>query len=106
MKTETESNIQSAICEYLAAKRYFFWRSNNIPAFDWRSNQFRRLPKHTMRGLPDIIIIRQGRFIGLEVKRKGTKQSEHQVAFEKLCSEAGGAYHVVRSIEDVQAIGL
>jgi hypothetical protein len=40
------------------------------------------------------------------VKREGGKQSPDQKEFERLCVAAGGEYHVVRSIDDVQALGL
>lgn len=66
----------------------------------------RRLPKYTPRGLPDIIVVWGGMFIGLEVKTKIGKQSPDQKVFESLVKKHGGKYFVVRSIEDVQAIGL
>jgi hypothetical protein len=105
----SEATIQTSICEYLAYRKHLFWRSNNIPAFNRNTNgtvTMRRLPQYTMRGLPDIIVIREGLFIGLEVKKPGTYQSKEQKAFEKLCQEHKAFYFVVRSIDDVQAIGL
>jgi hypothetical protein len=61
-----------------------------------------------MKGVPDIILIRRGsgRFVGLEVKRVDGRLSPEQVEFGRACEEAGGEYHVVRSIEEVQALGL
>ena len=64
------------------------------------------MPKHSRRGVPDIIVVKQGQFIGLEVKRQGTCQSPEQKAFEKDVAHAGGQYYVVRSVDDVIAIGL
>lgn len=66
----------------------------------------RRLPKYTPKGLPDIVVVAGGQFIALEVKRPKTYQSPEQKAFQKLVESHGGKYHVVRSIDDVQAIGL
>lgn len=103
-----EGAVQNAICEYLEYKKRMFFRLNNIPAFNRGANgrvTMRRLPKYTPKGLPDIVVIDLGRFIGLEVKDKG-KQSESQIEMEKKIKDAGGDYYVVRSIEDVQAIGL
>ena len=57
-----------------------------------------------MKGVPDIIIVKKGQFIGLEVKRPGTYQSPEQKTFECELTDAGGQYHVVRSIDDVQQI--
>lgn len=101
-----ESEIQASICDYLAIKKYFFWRQNVIPAMN-QDGSMRRLPKYVKKGVPDIIVIKDGFFIGLEVKRKGEKQSESQELFEEGVKETGGGeYYVVRSIDDVQVIGL
>jgi hypothetical protein len=76
-----ETEIQAAICDYLALKRYFFWRQNNIPAVFTDTHgamRFRRLPKHQRRGIPDIIIIRKGIGIFLECKTDTGRQSADQ----------------------------
>ena len=100
-----ENIIQDAICQYLTLKRYFFWRSNTTGLYDPKTQGFRRMPKYAIAGVPDIIIISDGFFIGLEVKDKG-KQSDNQKAFEENCTKAGGVYAVVRSVDDVIALGL
>lgn len=86
--------------------KLMFWRSNNTPVFDKTHGAFRALPKHTMKGIPDIIVIKDGYFIGLEVKKKGGYQSPDQKEFERLCKENGAEYHVVRSIDEVAELGL
>lgn len=109
MLKEKESDIQNTICEYLEMRRRCFWRQNNIPAFDRKEGggfSMRRLPKYTPKGLPDINVIAGGQYIGLEVKTSIGKQSKEQKEFELLVKSHGGRYHVVRSVEDVQAIGL
>jgi hypothetical protein len=105
---ERESEIVNAICEYLAVRKHFFWRQNTAPAVQKSPNgwQFRRMPKHAMRGVSDIILVHVGRSYFLEVKRNGTYQSREQKEFEKRAQEAGALYAVVRSIDDVQALGL
>ncbi len=104
-----EKDIQRAICDYLAAKKHFFWRSNNIPVFG-RSNdgvkRFRALPKYTPKGLPDIIVIKEGKIIGIEVKRPGLKLRPDQAIFGFNLSEAGGVYMIAHSVADVEAMGL
>ena len=102
----SEADIQLVICEYLALKRYFFWRQNNTPVFDSNRGQYRRMPKYAMYGIPDIILIYQGNFIGLEVKGKRGQQSDNQKEFERRCKRVGGYYYVVRSLEDVKELGL
>lgn len=110
-----ESDIQNTICEYLALRQRCFFRLNNIPAFNRGGDggfTMRRLPKYTPRGLPDIVVVAGGQFIALEVKKPANKgssktyQSPDQKIFQALVEKHGGKYHVVRSLEDVQAIGL
>jgi hypothetical protein len=102
-----ETDAQRAICDYLALKRHFFWRNNNTPIFDAGKMVFRAMPKYTMKGIPDIIVIdKTGHFIGLEVKGPKAKLSEDQEAFRERCKANGAEYYLVRSIDDVKEIGL
>ncbi|HEV2630572.1 MAG TPA: hypothetical protein VGV41_18265 [Pseudolabrys sp.] len=101
-----ETEIQASICDYLAYKRHFFFRSNNIPVFDKARGAFRALPKHTPRGVADIIVVHIGKPYFLEVKRPGTYQRPEQKEFQKAAEAAGALYAVVRSIDDIQALGL
>jgi hypothetical protein len=65
------------------------------------------MPKHAMKGVPDIILIKEGgQFVGLEVKRPGGAASPEQLDFQRHAKERGAAYHIVRSIDDVQSLGL
>jgi hypothetical protein len=57
-------------------------------------------------GSPDIIVVHVGRPYFLEVKRPGTYQSADQKEFQESSEKAGAYYAVVRSIEDVQQLGL
>ena len=100
---EKETDIQLAICEYLALKQRFFWRQNSIPPTFMKNGQmqFRRMPKYSINGVPDLIVLCRGTFIGLEVKRPGGRQSAHQFVFERKCKEAGCEYYIVESVEDV-----
>jgi hypothetical protein len=107
---QLEKDIQRGICDWLALKGFFFWRSNNTPVFSasGRNNdgamRFRALPKYTPRGLPDIIVVHRGKFIALEVKRPGAKLRAEQAEFGCKVVVAGGEYHKVCSLEDVRTI--
>jgi len=105
---EKETNIQTTICEYLALKKYFFWRQNTQPAVQTTGGQwtFRRMGKYAMRGVPDIFIIKNGTIIFLEVKSAIGQLSEGQIEFKKKCEEQKVRYHLVRSLEDVIALKL
>jgi hypothetical protein len=56
--------------------------------------------------LTDIIVVHVGRPYFLELKRDGAYQSAEQKAFQRRAEDAGALYAVVRSIDDVQALGL
>lgn len=109
MKLSTsETDIQRSICDYLALRHHFFWRSNTAPTVQKSAEgwAFRKMPKYGMRGVPDIIVIKDGFFVGLEVKAAKGRQSPEQIAFEDRVKEAGGEYYVVKSIDEVREIGL
>jgi hypothetical protein len=61
MKREPlESNIQSAILDYLMLRKHFVLRLNNIPAFNRNTDgsiRMRRLPKGAVRGMADIFVL-------------------------------------------------
>ena len=102
-----ESAIQSGIIDYLYLKKHFFVRLNNIPPVQTINGkmQFRRMPKGSVKGLPDLMVIKKGTVIFLEVKDK-SKQSPDQIVFEAHCKSESVDYHIVRSIEDVQKLNL
>jgi len=107
MKKKLEKDIQKEICDWLFAEGYFFWRSNNIPVFqrDKYGPRFRSLPKYTPRGLPDIQILQDGRYIGLEVKVPGYWKftDDQQIMKEKIIAN-GGAYHIVTSLDEAKNV--
>jgi hypothetical protein len=105
----SESDIVRAICDYLALRKYFFWRQNTAPSVQKSADswQFRRMPVHAMRGVPDIILIRKdGYFVGIEVKTDKGRMSPEQLLFAKRSKAIGAEYYVVHSIEEVQALGF
>lgn len=104
VKPPLEKIVQNAICEYLTFHSYFFWRSNNIPVFGMNNSgkrTFRALPKYTPRGIPDIIMVRKGKFIGIEVKRLGAKLREEQIKFRQNILDEGGKYILAYDVSDV-----
>lgn len=101
-----ESEIVREICDYLATlPDIFFWRSNNVPVYDKARHAFRAMPKYTPKGLPDIMVIRKGHFIGLEVKVPNYwKFTDDQIAVKVKITEHGGFYYLVTSLQEVQDI--
>ncbi len=101
-----EGTIQSRVLNYLARKKHFFWRNNTTGIYDPKTKRYRKMPKYAKPGAPDIILIKDGFFIGLEIKKKGGYQSKDQKEFEKGVKAAGGEYYVIRKVEDLTTIGL
>lgn len=67
--------------------------------------KFRKdLSPYTRQGVPDILLIYNGRLIGLEVKSETGIQTQAQIDFQKDMESAGAKYFVVRSIEDVEEV--
>ncbi len=96
-KGATENQIQDAILGLLTAMRIFHYR-NNSGAYQAEHGSYIR---YGAQGSPDIIMVVNGIYIGLEVKREGEKQKSSQIAFQASLEKAGGKYHIVRSVDDV-----
>ncbi len=95
-----EGKIQKEILDYLVSQGVFHWRQNNLPVYDPKIGCYRA---HTgLKGVPDIICIIKGQFVGIEVKTPKGKQSADQLLFEKRCKRNGGDYIVARSVQDVK----
>lgn len=106
-----EGKIQNAVCERLASNGIFFFRVNNQPTYDPKLNNgyggYRSQGKWAKPGTPDIVAIGPaGRFIGLEIKTDKGKQSADQMLFERGSKRAGADYHVIRSVDEVDNLGL
>ena len=56
------------------------------------------------KGISDMIALKDGRVLFLEVKTERGKQSDNQMQFEHDIEWSGGEYYVVRSVEDMAEI--
>lgn len=105
-----ETDIQRTVCDYLALKmkkgELLFWRQNNGGLYDVVNKRYRAMPKYSLPGIPDVIVIKDGWFIGLEIKVKGGRQSPGQKIFEKMCKDVGGEYYVITDVRQVVELGL
>ncbi len=100
-----EKDIQKQICEWLEQNNFFFWRNNTVGLYNPRKKLFMAMPKYSVAGLPDIMIINRGRLIGLEVKRpthRGssavTTDNQNKVKIKFLTN--GAFYFLVTSLEE------
>lgn len=89
MAKTPEGLIQAEIIEFLKESKVFHFRYNAT------SSQF---------GLPDIIAIVEGVFVGLEVKTKKGRPTELQLLMQKSVRRAGGVYEFVTSVKEVKEV--
>ena len=104
-----ESQIQKEILHWLSLQpkdQMFSWRMYTGPIV--RGNPLKGKTFFTPNpcpGLPDIIVIIKGRFVGLEIKQPKGRQSTEQKTFEQAIKKAGGFYFLIRSLDEaIQAI--
>lgn len=101
----SENVVVKAVCEYLEAKRYFFWRQNNVGVFDPVRKIHRKMPKWARKGVPDVMALVNGIPYYIECKLN-TKQSKEQKEFEADVVKNGGVYILARSSDDLREHGL
>ena len=74
------------------------YRINNGAIYDTKRQVYRKGVQR--KGIPDIIGIINGRFIGIEVKIGRDRQSADQKEVEKEINDAGGVYFIAKSYDD------
>lgn len=84
-----ESKIQKDILAFLRRNRVYHFR------FQAQSN---------LNGLPDIICLYKGFFLGLELKKENGKPTELQLKKINSINENGGIGKIIRSVEEVEAL--
>ena len=103
--TYTEDVIQNAICKYLDMRKVCYWA---VPNGGSRSKrEAGRLKAEGVKaGVPDLTIVYDGMYYGLEVKKPATKTpkgylSKQQKSMIKKIEASGGSVKVVYSVADV-----
>jgi len=75
------------------------WRNNTGKGL---SLDGKRVITFGLKGSPDIIgVLRGGRFVGIEVKKPGGRQSDRQKKFQKMLEAFGGLYILADHPDDV-----
>lgn len=102
-----ETEIQKTILEALWYNKIFAWRNNNTPIYDQKRKVFRAMPIGSIKGVSDILgIMPDGRFLAIEVKKKGTYASKEQKEFLKNINDNGGLGFVARDLDDLKKYGV
>lgn len=90
MSNAIEKVVQDKIIAYLKKKRVY---------------HFRFQAQYNLNGLPDILCLYKGFFLGLELKReKGGAPTQLQLRKIKAINDNGGIGVIVRSVEEVEEI--
>jgi len=95
---EKEKDVQRAILDYLELRGEFHYR-NNSGAMVSEYKGKKRFMRFGALGSPDIIIVKNGKYIGCEVKGTDGKQSEDQMDFARRLIKAGGEYILTHSLD-------
>ena len=84
----SESDIQAAILIYVTSlPGSYGFRMNTGAVKDGD-----RFIRYGVKGQPDIFLILNGRFIGVECKTKTGRQSADQKQWQRNCERGGGLY--------------
>jgi hypothetical protein len=98
-----ESEIQRSILDNLRWRGILAFRCQPAPVPVRKGNAivgFRRADAFNV-GMPDIVCVIRGRFIGIEVKSESGRQRPEQRVWQERIAHAGGTYVLARSWEDV-----
>lgn len=57
---------------------------------------------YRITGCSDLVAVRKGRVIFMEIKTPENKQTESQIEFERLCKLNEALYFVLRSVENAE----
>ena len=89
----SETDIRKMLVEYMRMKGWFVYHClAGLGSYP---------------GLSDLVAVKDGRIVHVEVKRPGTgKQSKNQKQFQADLESHGGEYLLARSIEDLEGEGI
>lgn len=97
-KKQSPANaLTDAVITYIKLKGGIAYRINNMGVYDAKLGKFRT--SGTKKGIPDIIGIQQGRFIGVEIKIGKDRQSDDQKLREQEIIKAGGYYYIAKEFD-------
>lgn len=96
----TEAQIEESILQLLASMGWFAWKNPSTGYHDgkgWR----KQASKWAINGVSDVIAIKNGIVLFIEVKTPQNRQSEAQKLFQQNILQQNGHYLVARSPKDI-----
>lgn len=94
-RDDTANGLTRCVVDYAKLRGSFASRLNNQGVY--RRGKYTRTTAR--RGLPDVLITRNGQSLFVEVKVGRDKLSEHQKKIQQEQVKAGGAYFTARDFE-------
>lgn len=95
----TERTIQNAIINLLRLNGWFAYSQDTKGTWDAKKRCFRANPSR-ITGVSDILAIKKGRVVWIEVKNLKGSQTPNQKEFERRIKEQDGEYIVLKSIDE------
>ena len=104
--SKSEHQIEREILVWLNRIRgALFWKNETQGTYDAAKGCYRKNSNpFFIKGVSDIIGILNGVVVFLEVKSAKGRESESQKRFREAVTKRGGNVHVVRSIEETEAV--
>jgi hypothetical protein len=100
-----ESAIERDILRWLNdGGRCYAFKVHSVGMFDSTTGNFRKSSPFAVNGISDVICVRDGRVMFLEIKRPGGKQSGDQIKFMKAVRSKGVLYEVLTSVDDAEEL--
>jgi hypothetical protein len=101
----SEHDLQKTILQNLKwYKNIYVIRNNSFAGKIMRGNGSTGYIKNSQKGAPDIILCKNGLWLGLEIKSEIGEQSKDQKRAEKDIERAGGHYFLIRSIDEFNKV--
>ena len=104
-----EQNLQIQVFKFLQValdhSNSFCWATANEMGFGGKKAIIVgsiRKKCGVVAGIPDLFVFSKGQLIGLELKTIVGRQSDSQKIVQKRIEVAGGSYHLVRSVKEVE----
>ena len=93
-----EKDLQKQILDYLRLRGVFCWKNHSTGIYKQSTGSY--IPVG-MKGVSDILAIRNGKLIAIEVKVGKNKPSNVQLEFIEKINENGGIAFLAYSLNDV-----
>lgn len=102
-KQKPERVIESEILNWLHYKKIFCWKNVSGGWFDPVRKRFRKqVSRFAINGTSDVLgVLKDGRFLAIEVKAKYGKASPEQLSFIDKINSSGGIAFIAKSVDDV-----